>query len=176
MTQIFSQSQGRFRDLFVVLGTSIILSLSAWISIPLPFTPVPISFTVQLVLFFAVALGKRGAYATALYLAQGAVGLPVFANGGCGLAYFMGPTGGYLIGFLMSAYALATLVERIQNKTPVKTFGLMLFGNALIYVFGVSHLALLIGGANAIKLGLLPFIGGDLLKILFLHRLLKKTY
>jgi len=153
-----------------VVGASILLSLSAWISIPLPFTPVPISFTAQLVLLLSVLLGKRGAYATALYVAQGAMGLPVFANGGATLAYLMGPTGGFLIGFVISSYVVGSLAEKIQDKTPVKTFSLMLFGNALIFTFGLPHLALLVGVQNALKFGLYPFIGVDLFKLLLANR------
>ncbi|NGX46664.1 MAG: Biotin transporter BioY [Chlamydiae bacterium] len=166
-------TQNRFRDLFIVLGASILLALSAWISIRLPFTPVPISFTAQLVLLLSVFLGRRGAYATALYVVQGAVGLPVFANGGCGLAYMMGPTGGYLIGFIIAAYAVGTLVEKVHEKTPIKIFSLMIFGNALIYVFGLPHLALLVGSANALKFGFYPFIAGDLLKLMLAQQSLK---
>jgi len=153
-----------------VVGASILLSLSAWISIPLPFTPVPISFTAQLVLLLSVLLGKRGAYATALYVAQGAMGLPVFANGGATLAYLMGPTGGFLIGFVISSYVVGSLAEKIQDKTPVKIFSLMLFGNALIFTFGLPHLALLVGVQNALKFGLYPFIGVDLFKLLLANR------
>ncbi|NGX26416.1 MAG: Biotin transporter BioY [Chlamydiae bacterium] len=166
-------TQNRFKDLFIVLGASILLALSAWISIRLPFTPVPISFTAQLVLALSVLLGKRGAYATALYVAQGAAGLPVFANGGCGIAYMMGPTGGYLIGFLIAAYAVGALVEKVHEKTPTKIFSLMIFGNALIYVFGLPHLALLVGSTNALKFGLYPFIAGDLLKLMLVQQSLK---
>ncbi|NGX58917.1 MAG: Biotin transporter BioY [Chlamydiae bacterium] len=166
-------SQNRFRDLFIVLGVSMILALAAWVSIRLPFTPIPICFTAQLVLFFAVFLGKRGAYATALYVAQGAMGLPVFSNGGCGLTYMMGPTGGYIIGFLIATYAVGTLVEKLEEKTPAKIFALLLFGNALIYIFGLPQLALLVGGENALKFGFYPFIAGDLLKLIIIHRSLK---
>ncbi|MDN3506750.1 MAG: biotin transporter BioY [Simkaniaceae bacterium] len=165
--------QKRIQDLFVVLGASILLALSAWISIPLPLTPVPVSFTAPLVLLLSVLLGKKGAYATALYVAQGAMGLPVFAGGGATLAYLMGPTGGYLIGFVISSYVVGSLAEKIQNKTPLKTFGLMLFGNALIFAFGLPHLALLIGTQNALKFGLYPFLGLDLLKLLVVNRLVQ---
>ena len=127
----FIEHRSFVNNLLIVLLTSCLLVLSAWVSLPLGFTPVPISFTAQLVLLFAAFLGKRGAYATWIYLAQGAMGLPVFANGGCGIAYLLGPTGGYLIGFALAAYVVAVFSEKVE-KTPSKIFGILLFGNSLI--------------------------------------------
>jgi biotin transport system substrate-specific component len=171
MQMILTAPRTRIHNLVLVLGASILLAISAWISIPLPFTPVPISFTAQLVLLLSVLMGKRGAYATGLYLAQGALGLPVFANGGCTLAYFMGPTGGYLIGFLVASYLVGSLSEKLQNRTPAKIFGIMLLGNLCIYACGVPHLGLLIGFQSALLLGFVPHIGGDLLKLALAQRL-----
>ncbi|NGX37182.1 MAG: Biotin transporter BioY [Chlamydiae bacterium] len=169
----FALSQTKARDFLIVVGASILLALSAWISVRIPFTPVPISFTAPLILMLSVLLGKRGAYATALYFLEGALGLPVFANGGCGFAYLLGPTGGYLVGFVIASYVVGCLSEQMQEKTPTKIFGIMLFGNALFYVFGVTHLALLVGYANAIKFGLIPFVGLDLFKLFLANRALK---
>lgn len=173
MELIQTQIQNRFKDLLIVLGASILLTLSAWIAIPLPFTPVPITFTAQLVLFLAVTMGRKGAYATALYIAQGLAGLPVFAKGGATFAHLLGPTGGYIIGFLISACALAYLSERMKNKTPAKLFGLMMLGTAIIYSFGLPHLALFVGAGNAIKLGFAPFLPGGLIKQAIAYRGLK---
>ncbi len=169
-----TKTQNITKDFLIVFGASILLALSAWISIRLPFTPVPICFTAQLVLLFSVLLGKRGTYATLLYLGQGLAGLPVFANGGSGLAYILGPTGGYLIGFAIASYVVATIIEKMERKSPSKTFLIMVFGNMLMYVFGIPHLALLVGGSNALKFGLYPFIGPDIFKLMIAHRALKK--
>ena len=166
-------TQTKARDFLIIIGLSIILALSAWFSIRLPFTPVPISFTVPLVLMISVLFGKRGACATALYFLEGALGFPVFANGASGFAYLLGPTGGYLIGWVVASYVVGSLVEQMQEKTPLKTFGIMAFGNALFYVFGVTHLALLVGYESAIKFGLIPFVGLDLFKLLLANRALK---
>lgn len=174
MIQTLSQSNQRIRDLFIVFGASIILALSAWIAIPLPFTPVPISFTFQLTLFFAVVFGKRGALATTLYFLQGVIGLPVFSHGGAGLAWVLGPTGGYLIGWVISTWILASLVEKMEKKTPAKMFALMIFGEALVYFFGLSHLALIAGWEKALHYGLYPFIATDLLKLMFFQRVLER--
>ena len=169
----FVLPQIKTRDFLIVVGASILLTRSAQFSIRLPFTPVPISFTVPLVLMVCVLFGKRGAYATALYVLEGALGLPVFANGGCGFAYLLGPTGGYLMGWVITSYVVACLSEQMQEKTPAKIFGIMLFGNALFYVFGVTHFALLVGYENAIKFGLIPFVGLDLFKLFVANRVLK---
>jgi len=162
------------RDGFIVLAMSLLLSLCGLISIPLPFTPVPIVFSLQAVIFFSVWLGKRGAYATWAYLAQGALGLPVFAGGACGLAHFFGPRGGYLIGFAILSYIIATFSERMREKTPSKVFSLMLLGNGIAYLFGVPQLALFVGFKNALIMGLYPFLASDILKLLLAYFGIKK--
>ncbi|MBS0630041.1 MAG: biotin transporter BioY [Verrucomicrobia bacterium] len=167
------KDQSFLRNLFIVLATSAVFGLVASISIPLPFTPVPISFTAQLILLFSVLLGKRGAYATFAYLAQGAIGLPVFANGASGIGCFLGPTGGYLIGFAVASYVVAVFSERMREKSASKTFGLMLVGNVLFYVFGLPHLALVVGAEKALMFGLFPFIATDILKLILAQKALK---
>lgn len=167
------QDQSFLRNLFIVLATSVLFGLVAWISIPLPFSPIPIAFTGQLILLSSVLLGKRGAYATFAYLAQGAMGLPVFSNGTSGIGCFLGPKGGYLIGFAVASYVVAIFSERIKERSSSKTFGLMLIGNALFYVFGLPHLALIIGLENALLFGLYPFIATDILKLILAQKALK---
>lgn len=167
------KDQSFLRNFLIVLATSVLFGLAASISIPLPFTPVPISFTAQLILLFSVLLGKRGSYATLAYLAQGAMGLPVFANGASGIGCFLGPTGGYLIGFAVASFVVGSFSDRMREKSGSKIFGLMLAGNALFYVFGLPHLALIVGSQNALKFGLYPFIATDILKLILAQRALK---
>jgi biotin transport system substrate-specific component len=157
---------------FVVLVSSWLLALSAQIAIPLGFTLVPMYFTVQLILFLSVFLGKKGAYATWAYLAQGALGLPFFTHAGSGIAHFFGPTGGYLIGFALAAYLVAHFSEKME-KRPSSIFALLLVGNALIWGCGTAHLSLMLGWKNALMLGLYPFIAGDLFKLLLTMKGLK---
>jgi len=159
--------------LAIVLGLSLLFGLVAQIAIPLPFTQVPISFTSHFILMSAVFFGRKGAYATLAYLIEGAMGFPVFSNGGGGIPYMLGPTGGYLVGFLMASFAIAYLVEQFKDKNPSKIFALMLSGNVLIYVFGIPYLAFLIGWQKALLYGLYPFIAGDLLKLMLAHKGLK---
>ena len=121
------------------------------------------------VLIIGMAYGWRlGAATVALYLAQGAVGLPVFAGTpekGIGLAYMIGPTGGYLVGFLLAAMAVGYLAERGWDRNIFTTAGAMLIGNALIYIPGLFWLGSLIGWDKAIQFGIQPFLLADLFKL-----------
>jgi biotin transport system substrate-specific component len=151
----------------VAIAGSILLTLSAKISIP--FYPVPLTMTTFVVIGLGLALGSRlGSAAVALYLIQGALGLPVFAGTpekGIGLAYMMGPTGGYLVGYLMAAFVAGTLAERGLDRSPLTAFIAALVASAIIYVPGLLWLAALFGWDQpVIAWGLTPFILGDATK------------
>lgn len=151
----------------VAIAGSILLTLSAKISIP--FYPVPLTMTTFVVIGLGLALGSRlGTAAVALYLVQGALGLPVFAGTpekGVGLAYMMGPTGGYLLGYLLAAFAAGTLAERGMDRSPLTAFLAALIASAVIYVPGVLWLGALFGWDQPILAwGLTPFILGDATK------------
>lgn len=157
-------------DVLLILGGSLFTALMARITIPLPFTPVPITGQTLAVLLTGAALGsRRGALSMAAYVLEGALGLPVFAGGTAGLKRLTGPTGGYLIGFIAAAFVIGWLAERGWDRRPLSTALAMLIGNAVIYLFGLPWLALFLGGFSgpkgALMLGLLPFIPGDLLKL-----------
>lgn len=159
---------GRFwlYNLGLILGFSILIGLSAQISIPLPFTPVPITGQTLTVLLTGAVLGsRRGALAVLTYLAQGFAGLPVFAGGKFGLATLFGPTGGYLLGFVVAAFVTGWLAERGWDRNFKTNALAMLAGNVVIYLVGLPWLAVFTGANQAIALGLLPFIPGDLLKL-----------
>ena len=152
-------------QLVLVLAGSALLALSAQISVP--FYPVPVTGQTLVVLMIGMAYGSRLGAATLLaYLVEGGMGLPVFANGGAGWAYLAGPTGGYLIGFLVAAFILGFLAERGMGRGPISTALAMLVGTAIIYVFGVTHLSGFIGFEKSIAAGLLPFLYGDALKLI----------
>ena len=139
------------------------LTLSAKIQIP--FWPVPFTLQTMIVLLAGMALGWRlGAATVALYLAQGALGAPVFAQGG-GIAYFAGPTGGYLVGFLAAAALTGRLAEIGWGRTVVSTVAAMLAGTAIIFACGLAWLSYLIGVEKAILGGLVPFLASEGLKI-----------
>lgn len=159
------------RDLLLVAMGSVLISLAASLSIKLPFTPVVIALAHHVCLALGLLLGrKRGAAAVLGYLFQGAVGLPVFASGHSGLLYLLGPTGGYLIGWVAAAYLTGYLSEKMGSPTVLKKFTALAAGNGLIYLFGLPHLALFIGWKSACLMGFLPFVCLDLIKSLVLAK------
>jgi len=148
--------------LMVLAGTAL-LTLSA--KVQFPFWPVPMTMQTFVVLLIGVAYGARLGGATVLaYLAQGAVGLPVFAAGG-GLAYLMGPTAGYLIGFLAAAVLVGLLAERGLCRTRLGTLATFLAGTAVIFALGAGWLAVLFGPEVALASGVLPFLLSEAFKI-----------
>ena len=144
-------------------------SLLLWASakVQVPFYPVPMTLQTAVVLLIGVAYGPRLAAGTLLlYLAEGAVGLPVFAGTperGIGLAYMVGPTGGYLAGFLAAAVISGWTAERSRHWLTT-ALGL-LAAIVAIHLLGAAWLATLVGPAKAVSLGVLPFLLGDAVKI-----------
>ena len=162
------------KQALTVLGASVLISLGAQISFPLPFTPVPLAVQCNVILLLAAILGsKRGALAVVAFLVQGAMGLPVFACGKAGLLCLAGPTGGYLLGYVAAAFLTGYLVENMKQKTAIKAFFAMAVGNALVYIFGVAGLSTYVGWTSSFMLGVVPFIIGDLLKLLIATRFMK---
>ena len=148
-----------FRDACLVLLASFLICLSGQIAIPLWFTPVPLVTQNAVILLTALFLGPhRAAAAVFTFLLQGALGLPVFANGHAGIATLIGPTGGYLIGYLIAAYLTGYIAEK---KNPIAA---LIAGNLTIYLLGASYLATFVGLSKAFLLGIAPFILGDILK------------
>ncbi len=163
-----SISQSWLRQISLAFAGSLLLTLSAKISIP--FYPVPLTLQTLVVLLIGFSMGSRlAALTVGLYLLEGAFGLPVFAGTpikGIGLAYMTGPTGGYLAGFLVAAIICGKLAEKGWDRRPVTTLSGMLIGTLIIYICGLTWLATFIGwGEKVFQLGLIPFLAGDLLKI-----------
>ena len=151
-------------QLMAVLAGIALLTASAHIKIP--FYPVPLTMQTLIVLGIGMTYGARLSGATLLgYLSAGFVGLPVFA-GGAGMAYMMGPTGGYLAGFFAAAVVLGALAERGWTRSWATAAAAMLIGNVIIYLLGVGWLTSLIGWDKAVQFGLLPFLYGDALKLI----------
>mgnify|MGYP006285031485 CR=1 FL=1 len=150
-------------------GFTALIAIGAYISIPIG--PVPIVLQNFFVLLSAVLLGGKLALSSVfVYLFLGALGLPLFAGGTGGIAHFFGPTGGYLLSYL-PAVVLTGLIARPQNKSLstqiVRIFIALIAGTACIYLLGVPWLkfSTQMGWNAALGAGLLPFIPGDLLKI-----------
>jgi biotin transport system substrate-specific component len=149
----------------VVLGVAL-LTLSAKLKVP--FYPVPMTMQTFVVLAVGAAYGWRlGAATVIAYLAAGAAGLPVFADTpekGVGLPYMLGPTGGYLVGFVAAAAFAGWLAERGWDRGTGRLFAVMLAGHAVIFAFGIAWLAMHIGWSRAWVFGVAPFYWATLLK------------
>jgi biotin transport system substrate-specific component len=161
-------AQGLLRDGLLVMAGSLFVALCAQVSIPLPFTPVPLSGQTLGVLLTGALLGPRlGALALLLYLVEGAIGLPFYAGGGSGWEVLRGATAGYLAGFVLAAVLVGWLAARGWDRRVGSTVLMMALGNLVIYALGVGWLAygVGLGLGDALAKGLLPFLLGDALKI-----------
>ncbi len=153
------------RDAALAFGGALALALSAKVQVP--FYPVPMTLQSLVVLVLAVAYGARlGATAVALYLLEGLLGAPVFAGAVAGPAYMAGPTGGYLVGFLVAAALTGLLAERGWDRTWLRLLAAMTIGHAVIFAFGYAWLAALVGPEKAFVLGVAPFALATVVKTL----------
>jgi len=160
----------RFYDAILVVGGSVIVALCAQVAVGFP---VPITGQTFGVLMVGMLLGsRRGVLCLLTYLAEGCLGLPVFAQGKAGAAALIGPTGGYLVGFVLAAWVVGTLAERGWDRRPATTVLTMILGNVAIYACGLTWLSILVsvagrglGGRGVLAVGLYPFLIGDGLKI-----------
>jgi len=159
----------RYYDAALIVGGSLIIVASAQIAVGYP---VPMTGQTFAVLAMAALLGsRRGVLCVLTYLAQGLAGLPVFSQGRGGAGMFFGPTGGFLVGFLVAAYIVGALAERGWDRRAVTTMVAMVLGSAGMYACGLAWLLCLnnlLGrplGGSVLAMGLYPFLAGDVLKI-----------
>jgi biotin transport system substrate-specific component len=151
-----------------ILGISafvILTALGAFVRIPLPFSPVPLTLQTFFVLLGAAALGKnRGAIVQSAYVFLGALGLPIFSGAGSGLLYLAGPTAGYLLGFIAASLFIGKALDRVVGKFSV--FLVFLAGDLLILGLGAFWLKafLRVSFNQALAMGIIPFIFPDILK------------
>lgn len=144
-------------------------AIGARISVPLPLTPVPMTLQTLFVLLSGAMLGPAlGATAQLAYLAAGIAGLPVF-TAGAGLAYLLGPTGGYLLAFPVAAFLAGVVVDRVPRRGPLDaalTFVALFAVSLVVLLAGAAWLGIITGDfAGAFALGFLPFLVGDLIKV-----------
>ncbi|WP_030161155.1 biotin transporter BioY [Glycomyces sp. NRRL B-16210] len=165
------------RDAVLVLGGAAAIGASAQVAFTIPqISPVPFVLTTFTVLLVGAAYGPlRAGLTLALYLAAGAAGVPWFTEGTSGYAM---PTFGYIIGFLAAAVAVGFLARRGGDRTILKTVGLMVVGNVLMYAFGVPYLAFALdmSASSALSAGMYPFLAGDALKLVLAALLLPGTW
>ena len=151
-------------DIALIFGGSLLIALCAQIAIgwPVPFT----GQTFAVLLTGALLGSRRGVLSVLVYLAEGVAGLPVFSMGRSGFVMLLGPTGGYLVGFVAAAYVTGLLAEKGWDRRVGTTILAMVFGNAVIHAFGLAWLCCLMGvNRTVLTVGLYPFIVGDILKI-----------
>ena len=156
------------KNIFLVLIGTALLTLSAKVKIP--FYPVPMTMQTFMIMLIGFAYGWRlGLITVSLYLIQGSIGLPVFAGTpekGMGLSYFVGPTMGYLIGFLPAVFIAGCLSK--NKRTFFNDFFVFFFSASMIYIFGIIWLSKFVGWDKIFLLGVQPFILAELFKILLL--------
>ena len=165
LVEVDSKIQRALRYVLLALAGSVLITICTQISLPL--FPVPMTLQTFAVFLIGLTYGWRlGGITVSLYLFEGAIGLPVFSGGKGGMIVFMGPTAGYLVGFLLAAIACGWFAERGFDRSYFRLFLSLLAGNILIYAPGLIWLGTLIGWDKPVlEYGLYPFIGGDILKI-----------
>ena len=152
----------------LVVGGSLFVALCARLSLPLPFTPVPLTLANLGVLIVGLTLGSRAGFAAlALYLAEGAMGLPVFSVGPGGIAQLLGPTGGYLMAYPFAAFLAGFIAER-GTRNFARYAVAAVAANVVVFAGGLGWLALWANGntAQAIRFGLYPFFFAEVMKVM----------
>ena len=153
----------RTAQIVLALAGTCLLAISAKVQVP--FWPVPMTMQTFVVLVLAIAYGpKLGFFTGALYLLEGALGLHVFATG-VGVAYLLGPTGGYLFGFVIAMSVVGFLVSKGWGQTALSVMGVMLIGEFIIFSLGVGWLSGVVGFPKAITLGFTPFLLAEAFKV-----------
>jgi biotin transport system substrate-specific component len=149
----------------LVVLASLLTAGAAQVAFRLPGSLVPITGQTFAVLLAGTVLGpRRAALAMLLYLAEGAAGLPFFAGGAGGAHVFVGPTGGYLLAFPLAAFVTGLLASRAWDRRPLTMFVAMRRGSPVILGLGALQLSRFVPNGTALATGVLPFIGGDVIK------------
>ena len=159
----FENINSNLLNIVLALFGTVLLAISAKVQVP--FWPVPMTMQTFVIFLIGMTYGVRLSFVTvALYLFEGAAGLPVFASGG-GIAYLIGPTAGYLYGMLLASVVISYLADLGFSKTYFKSFISLTIGSIIIFAVGIIYLGSIIGYQKAIVAGLLPFIPSELFKI-----------
>jgi len=162
-----NKNKMNIHQMIVVSFFAALTIIGAFLSIP--FSPVPISLQTLFTLLSGMVLGsKNGAISQLLYIFLGAIGLPVFSGFRGGLGVLFGPTGGFLIGFVVAAYVVGKFTENSKKTNILFYFIAGLLGTFIIYLTGISYLSLItqIGIRESVMVGIIPFLFGDILKII----------
>ena len=160
-------SKINIRQMTLISLFAALTAVGAFISVPLYL--VPLSLQSLFTLLAAMILGSvMGASSQIIYVLLGVIGLPVFAGFKAGIGILFGPTGGFLLGFIISAYIIGKIVELKKEKNIFYYFLVGIIGTIILYIIGITQLSLVtgIGIKKAITVGMLPFLPGDILKII----------
>lgn len=158
----------KFADVLSVISSSLFIAWIGSISIPLPMTPVPLTFRMHAILILSYFLGsKRALSSVALFLGLGSI-FPIFAGSTFGIAALLGPSGGYIMGYLFAALLVGFL-----GDTKKSFLGALLLGMSVIYFAGITHLSLFFGFSKALELGFFPFILANLAQTFFAYTVYK---
>ena len=156
------------RDILSVALFSALTAIGAFIHVPLPFSLVPITLQ-TLFTYMAGALlgGYLGALSQLIYVLIGVAGLPIFAGGNASLSVLVGPTGGYLVGFIAGSFVIGKMTEAKKNNSLLWLLTCMIVGTTIIYALGVIQLMnwMKIDLDKAVIVGVAPFVAGDVLKM-----------
>ena len=163
------------RYILLVLAGTVFLALSAQLSIP--FKPIPLTFQSAAVIMLGLTLGTALSGAAVItYVISGIAGLPVFANFGVGLPHLLGPTGGYIIGFLPAAIFSGYLAQKGWGNRFWTSFLAAVIGALTIFACGASYLASFVGWQKAFELGVAPFLLTESLKLLVVAAITSKAW
>lgn len=171
------ENPGLVQGILVSLGLAAITGVAAQVRLPIPFSPVPMTGQVFVVLLIGSLFGKKlGAGSQAFYVGLGSMGLPWFSGLSGGFAALAGPTGGYILGFLPAAYLLGWLSEHFDLNGFTEIFSAGLVGLGVIYFFGSLQLSLFLnsGPMETITVGLVPFVWLDLFKLLLVALVIRE--
>lgn len=164
---VFFQERKIAKSLYQVIGASLLIALCAQISIPLPYTPVPLTCQTFAIMLIGTCLGsKKGLLAVLAYLLEGIMGLPFFSNGAAGPLVVLGAKGGYFLGFFFQVYLAGLIADRKMNPSSFKAISLLLLSAVVQMGFGTLWLSFYFGLHTAFLLGFCPFIGGEFVKAL----------
>ena len=155
------------RQMILISLFAALTAVGAFISIPI--YPVPLTLQTLFTLLAAMTLGSvMGASSQIIYVLLGVIGLPVFAGFKAGIGILFGPTGGFLFGFIISAYVIGKIIEVKKEKNIFYYFLAGIIGTVILYIIGITQLSLItgIGIKKAIVVGMLPFLPGDILKVI----------
>lgn len=166
LIDILWPAAGLVRDVTLVLGGALLITLSAQVRIPLPFSPVPITGQTFAIMLIAATYGSvRGASTVLAYLAMGLSGLPVFASAAPGIGALVSPTAGYMLGWIPATYVVGALSERGASRSPWTMAASMVIASFIIFAMGALWLGPYVGWNHVISTGVLPFLPGDAIKI-----------